>query len=297
MGLATWLLGLLGEEAAASGARRGGRFLVGDQLERALERSVQNACQVVAQEATTPGDSKHVAAVLIERVGGVTPVRLPAGTALEDIEAAISEAVGVLWTETVDEDRAVSHADEIGLTCTHETLVRRLVDELITSLGLAADAISPIGTLVALLGTARNRRDIEELRHTDPTLLIRAGSELQATRVNAWISVNEEVPIVYVMNDSDAPVTDVRPTPALIGYDERGEITAQVGHSPLGVVRQIDPHSGWAWRMDHCPWGGAPYIKGQVHVHFQDAAGRDWLLAQGRLVLAQDPWAATPPQA
>lgn len=95
------------------------------------------------------------------------------------------------------------------------------------------------------------------------------------------------------MNDSDAPIFDVRPTPALIGYGEAGEIDAQVGHTPLGLVRQIDPHSGWAWPMTHCPgWGGVPYVKGQLHVNFRDAAGQGWLFAHDRLVPARDPWEA-----
>jgi hypothetical protein len=294
MGLIAWLLGLLGDEAATSAAGRVTDLVAGDAAERAVERALRNACQVVAQDVADSADVDRVAAVLFEHLAGAAPMRLAARSALADLEAAVSNAVGGLWTEVAPGTSDVTHAEAIGLASTHDELVRRLVDELIASLGVVSAAASPIGALVALLGTERNRREIAALRGT-ATNLARAGAELQATWINAWVAVNEDVPVVYVMNDSDAPIFDARPTPALIGYGDEGEIAAQVGHSPLDVVRQIDPHSGWAWPMNHCPgWGGVPYVRGQVHLNSRDASDQSWLLAHDRLVPQRDPWDPTP---
>lgn len=293
MGLVAWLLGLLGEEGIASAGGRAWQHVVGDAEERAIEKALRNACQVVAQQVVGPSNAERATAILVEHVTGAVPSRLRAGSALADLETGISEAVAGLWTETVL-DGPETHAEAIGLMCTADELVRLVVDELLSSLGVVCAAASPVGALIALLGTERNRRDIAELRQSAPTMLVRAGSEVQATRVNAWVSVNDDVPVVWVMNDSDAPIFDVRPTPALIGYEENGDIAAQVGHSPLQPVRQVDPHGGWAWPMTHCPgWGGVLYVRGQVHVHFSDASGQPWLLSHDRLVPEGDPWAGT----
>lgn len=297
MVLVAWLLGLLAQEATTSAAERAWEHVVGDDEERAIERALRNACQVVAHQVVDSENADRTTAILLEHVAGAAPGRLRAGSALADLEAAMSEAVAGLWTENVPDEQE-THAQAIGLTCTADELVRVLVDELVRSLGVMCPAASPVGALISLLGTERNRRDVAELRRSAATMLARAGSEVQATRVNAWVAVNDDVPVVYVMNDSDAPIFDIRPTPALIGYEENGDIAAQVGHSPLQRVRQVDPHGGWAWPMNHCPgWGGVPYVRGQVHVHFSDASGQRWLLSHDRLVPELDPWTGTPTEA
>ena len=294
VGLVSWLVELVAEDGATSVAGRVGSHVVGDAEERAIEKALRNACQVVAQDVADSENAERATDILLEHVTGAAPHQLRAGSPLVDLEDAMSEAVACLWTESVP-DGSESHAQAIGLTCSAEELVQRLVEELVRSLGVMSPATSSLGALVALLGTERNRRDIAELRDPAVTSLARAGSDIQATRVNAWVAVNDDMPVVYVMNDSDAPIFEVRPTPALIGYDENGDIAAEVGHSPLKRVHQVDPHGGWAWPMTHCRgWGGVPYVRGQVHVHFSDASGQPWLLGHDRLVPEADPWSTSP---
>jgi len=289
-----WLLGLLGDEGARSVGVRAWEQLVGNPAERAIEGAIRNACRVVTQEVVAYRDPVEAATILVELVGGATPGRLRASSALADLEEALGSALEGLWTEAVP-GQPITHAESVGLACTADELVRLLVDAIVSSLGVESDISSPVASLIALFGTQRNQRDIEELQRATGQHLRRAGSEVQATRTNAWISVNEDIPVVYVLNNSDSPIFDVRPTPALVGYLEDGSIGAQVGHSPLGVVRQIDPHSGWAWPMSHCPgWGGVPYVRGDVHVHFRDAAGESWLLAHSHLSPQADPWGPAP---
>ncbi len=55
-----------------------------------------------------------------------------------------------------------------------------------------------------------------------------------------WISLWTDPPQVRVENPTDAPIFNVRPTPTLLWYDERGEVGEMVGHSPLPLVRQIE---------------------------------------------------------
>ena len=284
MGLTSLLLGLLGDEVATSTAGRAWSAVVGSPEERAIEEALRNACAVVACDIATSGDIDSATAVLLEHVVGATPPALSASSPLSELESALSSAVQVLWVHDV-EGEGVTHAESLGFSCTAEELVRRLTVALVNSLGLECDAASPLGALVVALGSERNRRDIADLRSSGSTSLSRSGSEEQATRVNAWISVNEDVPVVYVINGSDGPIFDVQPTPALIGYGPDGEILAMVGHSPSGLVRQIDPGSGWGWPMAHCRgWGGVASVKGQVHVRFTDASGQSWVLGHDRLV-------------
>lgn len=289
MNLGAWLLQFMGEHVANGVSRRAGSCVFGSAMESALHKALVNAAFVAAETAADEDQRASTAEALSELITRAAPSRLAAGTALDDLKQAVRASLQSLWTTT--SEVGTSHAAELGIALGIDELTALIVDEIIASIGLETDATSDLATLVALLQTQQNQRHVSELLTASPIARSTYGG--QATRVNAWVAVADNIPVVNVMNNSDAPIYDVRPSPTLIGYAVNGEVAATVGHSPLQLVRQIDPQSGFAWPMQHCPgWGGHDYVAGHVHLHFVDAAGVSWLLAHDRLLPEEDTWTA-----
>lgn len=290
MSVLAWLLGLARDQATTSGIAVLAQGIFGSKEEAALRSALDNAVQVTAVRLVEDSSQQDfLRSSLTELVGSdIEPPELTAGAALDGLESALTSKLASLWQLKADE--GTTHASALGIAEAPDEVVDTLVSEFIRSLGLQCTPTSPLASLVALLQVQQNERDIHridgELR---PGVIARQAAGLQATQINAWISLAEDPPKFFVVNASDAPIFDVCPTPALVAYGYDGQITAMVGHSPLSVARQIDPDVAWCWPLDHCKgWGGGASVRGQVDVYFDDAAGRAWLLAHDHLWPADD---------
>ena len=228
---------------------------------------------LAGEEATT-----SVARLARDAVVGTSTERLLARAIDNAIEASVRQL-------------GMQNPRALGLSCSQEALTRTILSELISSIGLFCRPDGRAAALFAILQTQQLERALAGAATDAPSILARSGVGEQAARVNAWISLASEPPHVIVVNNSDAPIFDVRPTPALWAFGPRGEPSATVGHAPLGIARQVDPDSAYVWPLNHCSgWGGSGAVRGQLHVHFKDAAERGWLLAHDHLSLSHDPW-------
>jgi hypothetical protein len=290
VGIVGWLLGLARDEATTAAVAGLAEGIIGSTEERALRSALENAARVTARQLVEDRQQQEfLGKSLAELLLSDTDVfDLRVGQALEDLESVFAARLAALWQYSTEEGS--THAEEIGLAQPPGQVVSMLVSEFIQSLGLECAPPSPLVGLIALLQGQQNRRDIDRFQEALlPGLIARNRPGFQASQINAWISLAEDPPTVFVVNLSDAPIFDVRPTPALIGYGEDGHVTAQVGHAPLSITRQVDPGGAWAWPLDHCQnWGGEASVRGQLHVEFEDAAGRRWRLAHDHLSPAGD---------
>lgn len=274
----------VGGRAAAEQAKV---WVRGSPTERAITKAVRNACAVVAVHRSA--DPEAATTALFEHLATGAPGDLRAGSAWSDLTLAVRNSLAVLWDETDHEGG--THAAAIGISCNLDELTGHMATEIVGSLGLQAEASSAESTLYCAIQIERNRLDLDSLIAAARTpMSARTPAGRQAQGVSAWVSVHSEVPTVYVMNDSDLPILNVVPTTALIAFGPDGSIVAQLGHSRLGLVRQIDPRSGWAWPMNHArSWANESAVQGQVNLSFSDATGRAWTLAHDHLIQLETP--------
>jgi hypothetical protein len=274
-----WMFDLIGGVLLSRGTSSARGLILGAPEEATIEQALDEALLLAVSSVIDPDhDREFAVSALREHLRGPDARSAKAGNLSDEVRQQFAKRLEPVWF--VDDG---SHASGMGLGCSLDEFVDSLLVRFVDALGLRASAVGPLSGAVALLQTQRNA--------SRNGALLLSGVGDQALRIAAWISVWSDPPEVRVMNPTDSPIFNVRPTPALIAYDERGEISAMVGRSALHLVRQIDPLSGYVWPMSHCSrWSSQPSIASELHLNFRDASGRGWLRAHDRIVEAADPW-------
>lgn len=246
----------------------------------AADVALNKASNAVAVELLRRGEApiseertEHLARVLLETLGRTDKVRL---RPVDAVTGFRSQLLATFAASLEPLKEVGVGLRELGVEDSAEAAAALFVDLLTENLflwGMKSDLLRDVALLL----------QVERLRELLPPTPDDVPSP---PVVRAWITVETIPPEIYVYNDGSSPIFEVVPTPTLIALDLDGQTLAMVGAGPLTGSRamQISPDQGYRWPLEHMgSWGGQPLVRSQLHLEFEDNAGRRWRLAHDRL--------------
>lgn len=258
------------------------------RAESAKMQTLRRLALSVSEEVAPgrPDAARALAEAILEHLVYPGDVEPGCSTLLDNFRRAWSARLECLFTSHGGSPDVAANLD---IQTNLVDLVEALVRDLPSTIGLYARDVEPLRHVAHELRAnllhesllAQERDTVEE------SLLPLHTRGQQALQVRAFVQyAGVPAPTVYVDNDSDGPVTDVRVACWLIAVDPAGQTPiAMIGSTiPFLVVSEVPPKTGWAWPLGHASkWNDQTRVKSQLHLYFTDASGQRWFSGHDRL--------------